>query len=115
MRDQNHKCIDLCKFDKYKKFRYNEPISVKAITQSVSDLALNFGEGDMTTKRKPISRPYGVVLLIAGVDDDGPNLYQVEPSGTMVGYQARIIGPADERQSFLAEKYDEVCYYEISS
>jgi len=89
------------------RFVYNEPISVKAITQSVSDLALNFGEGDMTTKRKPISRPYGVVLLIAGVDDDGPNLYQVEPSGTMVGYQARIIGPADERQSFLAEKYDE--------
>ena len=28
-------------------FTYDEPISVKAITQAVSDLALNFGEGDM--------------------------------------------------------------------
>lgn len=90
------------------RFNYNESISVKAITQAVSDLALNFGEGDMTTKRKPISRPYGVVLLVAGVDEfDGPCLYQIEPSGTMIGYNGRIIGPADERQSFLAEKYDE--------
>lgn len=28
------------------RFTYLEPISVKALTQSISDLALNFGEGD---------------------------------------------------------------------
>ena len=91
-------------------FTYNEQISIPAITQAVSDLALNFGEGDMTNKRKPIARPYGVVLLVAGVDENGPQLYQVEPSGTMIGYMGRIIGPADERQNFLAEHYKPVIF-----
>lgn len=57
---------------------------MKALTQSVSDLALNFGEGDFNTKKKPMSRPYGVALLIAGVDENGPQLYQTDPSGTMI-------------------------------
>lgn len=92
------------------RFIYNEPISVQAVTQSVSDMALNFGEGDMTSKKKPIARPYGIVMLIGGVDDNGPMLYQVEPSGTMTGYMARIIGPAHERQSKLAEHYDFVIF-----
>ncbi len=43
-----------------------------------------------------MSRPYGVALLIAGVDDTGPQLYHTDPSGTMVSYQAKGIGAADE-------------------
>lgn len=31
-------------------------------------MALNFGEGDPSSKKKPMSRPYGVALLIAGID-----------------------------------------------
>jgi len=50
-------------------------MNVRALTQTVSDLALNFGEGDPTSKRKPMARPFGVALLIAGVDDNGPSLY----------------------------------------
>ena len=47
-------------------------------------MALNFGEGDITTKVKPIARPYGVSLLFGGIDSDGvPKLYQSDPSGTM--------------------------------
>ena len=42
------------------------------ITQSISDLAMNFGDGYEGAKRKPMARPYGVALLIAGVDEDGP-------------------------------------------
>jgi len=29
-----------------------------------------------------MARPYGVGLLIAGVDENGPQLYQTDPSGT---------------------------------
>jgi len=36
------------------RFTYDEPIGLFAITQAVSDIALNFGEGDITTERKPI-------------------------------------------------------------
>ena len=64
-------------------FNFNEPMGVEAITQSISDLAINFGEGYEGSKRKPMARPYGVALLIGGVDEDkGPQLYCTDPSGT---------------------------------
>ena len=36
---------------------------------------LNFGEGDPSNKQKPMARPYGTALLIAGVDETGPVIY----------------------------------------
>lgn len=59
----------------YHKFVYKESISTFAVTQSVSDLALNFGDGDTTTKEKPMARPFGCSMLIAGIDDKGPRLF----------------------------------------
>ncbi len=53
-------------------FNFNEPMGVEAITQAVSDLAIHFGEGYEGSKRRPMSRPYGVALLIGGVDENGP-------------------------------------------
>ena len=96
------------------RFTYLEPITVKALTQSVSDLALNFGEGDPNSKKKPMSRPYGVALLIAGVDERGPYIYQTDPSGTMIEYQAKGIGAADEGiQDILNRQYNAVIEYLI--
>ena len=57
------------------KFNYVEPLPVNLITQAVSDLAMNFGEGYEGSKRKPMARPFGVALLIAGVDQNGPQLF----------------------------------------
>src|SRR3984957_1833329 len=45
-------------------FVYDERIKVESATQDVCDLALKFGE----------SVPFGVVLLIAGIDELGPQL-----------------------------------------
>ena len=89
----------------YHRFIYKEGITVKAITQSVADLALNFGEGDITSKKKPIARPYGVSLLFAGVDVTGPTMYLSDPSGTMVGYTAKGLGSAEEGIESLLEKH----------
>ena len=36
------------------RFTYNEEITLQALTQAVADTALNFGEGDMNSKQKPI-------------------------------------------------------------
>ena len=92
-----------------RRYTYLEPITVKALTQTISDMALNFGEGDPSSRKKPMSRPYGVALLIAGVDENGPSIYQTDPSGTMIEYKAKGIGAADEGiQSILTEKYNEV-------
>ena len=48
---------------------YDEDIGVESLTQSVCDLALRFGEGAGGEKRL-MSRPFGVALLIAGVDKE---------------------------------------------
>lgn len=37
-------------------------------------------------------RPFGVSLLICGCDDDGPQLYQVDPSGSYFGWRASAMG-----------------------
>ena len=57
------------------KFNYVEPLKIDLITQAVSDMAMKFGEGYQGSKRKPMARPYGVALLIAGVDENGPQLF----------------------------------------
>jgi 20S proteasome alpha/beta subunit len=32
-------------------------------------------------------RPFGVSLLLAGYDDNGPQLYQIDPSGSYFAWQ----------------------------
>jgi 20S proteasome subunit alpha 5 len=77
------------------RFTYSEAMKVESVTNSVCDLALHFGEGD-GSERKPMARPYGVALLIAGVDKQGPSLFTTDPSGTMFKYRAKAIGSAAE-------------------
>ena len=87
-------------------FNFNERMDLAAITQTVSDVAMNFGEGYEGSKRKPMARPYGVALLIAGVDDNGPQLYQTDPSGTFCEWQAVAIGSGQETSmTTLKEQY----------
>ena len=87
-------------------FNFNEPMGVEAITQSVSDVAINFGEGYEGSKRKPMARPFGVALLFAGVDDHGPQLYQTDPSGNYTQWQANAMGSGSESAlNTLKEQY----------
>ena len=88
------------------RFNYNEPMTIEAITEAISDLAINFGEGYEGQRRKPMARPYGVALLIAGVDEKGPQLFQTDPSGTYLQWQARAIGSGGETaMQFIKEGY----------
>jgi 20S proteasome subunit alpha 2 len=53
-------------------------------------------------------RPFGVSLLIAGVDDEGPQLYQVDPSGAYFGWRASAIGKNfTNAKTFLEKRYSE--------
>ncbi|NXF84935.1 PSA5 protein, partial [Eubucco bourcierii] len=73
-------------------------------TQAVSNLALQFGEEDADPGA--MSRPFGVALLFGGVDEKGPQLFHMDPSGTFVQCDARAIGSASEgAQSSLQEVY----------
>lgn len=93
------------------RFTYNEPMSIESCTQCVCDLALKFGEGGDSEDEDEgeiggMSRPFGVALLIAGVDEKGPALFHTDPSGTFVRYEAKAIGAASEgAQTTLQEEY----------
>ena len=53
-----------------------------------------------------MARPYGVALLIAGVDESGPQLFQTDPSGTYFEWQARAIGSGgDTAMTTIKENY----------
>ncbi|RYC56447.1 hypothetical protein CHU98_g9763 [Xylaria longipes] len=72
-------------------FNYNENLRAESCTQAICDLALRFGES-ADGEESIMSRPFGVALLIAGYDEDGPQLYHAEPSGTFYRYDAKAIG-----------------------
>lgn len=81
-------------------FTYNEKMKTESCVQCVSDLALGFGEGSM-------ARPFGVALLIGGVDATGPVLYHTDPSGTFSRFEAKAIGAGSEgAQAQLQEHYN---------
>ncbi|PRT52501.1 putative proteasome subunit alpha type-5 [Wickerhamiella sorbophila] len=86
-------------------FNFDEAISVESVTQSVCDLALRFGEAG-EGEEQVMSRPFGVALLIAGVDERGPQLYHTEPTGTFYHYEAKAIGSGSEgAQAELLQHY----------
>ncbi|CAH8842557.1 unnamed protein product [Trichobilharzia szidati] len=85
-------------------FVYNEKMTIEDVTKAVSNLALAFGDDDMESGA--MSRPFGVALLFAGVDERGPQLYHMDPSGTYIRYEAKAIGSGSEgAQQALQEIY----------
>merc|ERR1711920_1031002 len=53
-------------------------------------------------------RPFGISLMIAGYDDNGPQLYQVDPSGAYFGWKASAIGKNHvNAKAFLEKRYNE--------
>ncbi|KAK2733758.1 proteasome component pup2 [Myotisia sp. PD_48] len=87
------------------RFHYSEPLKVESCTQAICDLALRFGEG-ADGEESVMSRPFGVALLIAGYDENGPQLYHAEPSGTFYRYDAKAIGSGSEgAQAELQNEY----------
>jgi proteasome alpha subunit len=69
---------------------YSEPISVSSLTKAISD------RKHLVTQYAGV-RPYGVGLIIAGVDKAGPRLFETEPSGTMIEWNAQAIGRGAEK------------------
>ena len=54
------------------------------------------------------ARPFGVSLLLAGIEEDKGAIYEIEPSGTLTGYKANSIGEnKKETDLYLAKHYKE--------
>ena len=53
-------------------------------------------------------RPFGVSLLVGGWDDKGPQLYQVDPSGSFWAWKAAAVGKnMSNASTFLEKRYAE--------
>ena len=81
--------------------RYGEPIGVETLTKSVTDHIQQYTQVGG-------ARPFGVALIIGGVEDGQPRLYETDPSGTPYEWKALAVG-ADrgEIEDYLEEHYDE--------
>ena len=85
-------------------FTYDEPIPVESVTQSICDISIRFGEDRGSDD--VMSRPFGVALLVGGVDERGPVLFHTDPAGNYTQYLAKAIGNAsDSAQTLLEAQY----------
>ena len=76
---------------------YEEPITIEQLTKTVCNLKQNY------TQFAGV-RPFGVALLIAGVDVTGPRLFSTHPSGAYWEWQATAIGRGAQRVNEILEK-----------
>ena len=80
-------------------YRYDEPIGVETLTKTVTDYIQQYTQVGG-------ARPFGVSLIIGGVENGKPRLYETDPSGTPYEWKALAIG-ADRAdiQDFLEDEY----------
>ena len=60
--------------------------------KSLNRLLSKIADKSQVKTQKASKRPYGVGLLIAGIDDDGPHIFETCPSGNFYEYEAYSIG-----------------------
>eukprot|EP00246_Nothoceros_aenigmaticus_P012276 TRINITY_DN3739_c0_g1_i3.p1 TRINITY_DN3739_c0_g1~~TRINITY_DN3739_c0_g1_i3.p1 ORF type:complete len:236 (-),score=44.19 TRINITY_DN3739_c0_g1_i3:365-1072(-) len=78
---------------------YKEEIPVSQLVRETATVMQEFTQSGGV-------RPFGVSLLVAGYDDDGPQLYQVDPSGSYFPWKASAIGKnASNAKTFLEKRY----------
>ncbi len=81
--------------------RYGEPIGVETVTKEVTDHIQQYTQVGG-------ARPFGVALIIGGIEDGEPRLFETDPSGTSSEWQALAIGSGrSEMIDYLEENYQE--------
>ena len=89
--------VDIARLEAQKhRLTYNEPMAVEAVARQLCDTMQLYTQYGGT-------RPFGVSLLIAGVDSE-PKLYEAEPSGALTGYKADAIGSGKKEVDEFFEK-----------
>lgn len=76
---------------------YDEPIGIESLTSSLGDLLQQY------TQNAGV-RPFGVSMIIGGVDVTGCRMLSIDPSGSYRGYKATALGMNNEKARELLEK-----------
>lgn len=77
---------------------YGRPIPIERIVNQIGDRA-------QTSTQHYGKRPYGVGLLVAGVDDLGPHLFEFSPSGMTQEMLACAIGARSQMARTYLERH----------
>ena len=86
-------------FSQSNKLTYDESVEIETVAKHLADQAHQF------TQYSGV-RPFGVALIVAGVDRKGARIFLTDPSGTYVPYSAVAIGGnSDEVTDFLEKNY----------
>ncbi len=76
---------------------FGEPIPIEFLTKNISDVKQAY------TQHGGV-RPFGVSLLVGGVDNTGPHLFKTDPAGQYFSYYATAIGRGEQKIEELLEK-----------
>ena len=86
-------------FSQSNKLTYDESVEIETVAKHLADQSHQF------TQYSGV-RPFGVALIVAGVDRKGARIFVTDPSGTYVPYAAVAIGGnSDEVTDFLEKNY----------
>lgn len=80
------------------KMTYGRPIPLERIVAQIGDRA-------QTNTQVYGKRPYGVGLLVAGVDETGPHLFEFQPSGMTQEMVACAIGARSQMARTYLERH----------
>ena len=79
------------------KLTYDEPLSVRGAVKEIADRIQLFTQYGGV-------RPYGVALLFGGVDENGPELFEIDPSSTFYNWKAQVIGRGGKESAKILNK-----------
>jgi proteasome alpha subunit len=74
------------------RLRYEEPVGVEALTKEITDNIQQYTQVGG-------ARPFGVALIVGGVENGEPRLYETDPSGVPTEWKSVAIG--NEREAIL--------------
>ena len=82
------------------RLRYDEPVGVETLTKAITDHVQQYTQTGG-------ARPFGVALLVAGIENGKPRLFETDPSGTPYEWQATAVGGGrDDIMGHLEAEYD---------
>jgi len=81
------------------RLRYDQPIAVETLTKALTDHIQEYTQTGG-------ARPFGAALLVGGIEDGVPRLFETDPSGTPSEWRATAIGgSSDDIRTHLEAEY----------
>src|SRR3989304_1470526 len=81
------------------KVTYDTPVDTVSVVKDICSLK------QICTQSGGL-RPFGVSVILAGIDADGPKLFETDPTGIFFQYRASVIGEGEpEIEEILSKEY----------